>query len=200
MEVVQIPPLYGPTLEFVWSLRNAHTFWIDGEQPFQRATLCSRMHILGSNSVISLSIPVLKHPKGAPLREICIDYHQKWQDQHWRSLVSCYNRSPYFEYFRSDLEALFYARTENLLAFLRPITQWLLSQYFPKKTISDNLAEIQGQIQPLNPVLVSQPQKFSSELPMVTYTQVFGQNFVKNLSIWDALFCIGPNFGNTKTE
>lgn len=200
MEVVRIPPLYGPSLEYLWHLRKDQSVLIDCDFSFKRATLSSRMHILGSNSVIPLSIPVLKHTKGSPFRDIRIDHHQKWQDQHWRSLVSCYNRSPYFEYFRSDLEPLFYAQTELLASFLLPITHWLLRQYFPQTKISDNLSDSQALTsdngrKEMAEIVINEP-----EPALPSYTQVFGENFVKNLSVWDALFCIGPNFGIAKTE
>jgi len=194
-----IPLWYGPSLEDICKLEFDNEIEVDVSMPFERSSKCTQLKILGPNGQIQLGIPIKKHPKGSPISTIKIDYIQKWQNQHWRSLQTCYGRSPFFEYYRDELFPLFYASPEYLMDFSVPIFEWVCKQYFPVKKISVILAQIPGTLQAMDLLPMSYEQdKRSIESPE-TYTQVFGQEFVSGLSVWDALFCAGPNFRFRKT-
>ena len=194
-----IPPIYAPDLEDLNELNFQTEIQINCNYPFERAGKLTQMKILGPNGIFHLSIPVKKHPKGSPVSEIKIDYMQKWQHQHWRSLQSCYGRSPYFEYFQEEIKNLFYSSPQYLTDFSVPVLGWICKQYFPIKKISVILAQNLVDFQPGEVLPVSDKQDISGQPEPQRYTQVFGQEFVSGLSVWDALFCAGPNFGIRKT-
>ncbi len=195
-----IPPLLGPEL---WQFRQwslCEELLISSQFPFERGRPFSQIKILGSNGPLRFSIPVKKHPSGSPLSDILMDHTQKWQNQIWRSLVTCYKKSPYFDFYQKELETLFYRRPEFLVDFTQPVFIWLLKQYFPKKSVSVILApEFQsGRIE--KPYDFSPEMDEKAENNLWKYARVFGQEFESRVSVWDALFCMGPNFGINKTE
>ena len=59
---------------------------------------------------------------------INISYDQNWPLQHWRSIVSAYNRSPYFEYYQSSLEAFFQSQPIRLVDFNLAAVAWVKAQ------------------------------------------------------------------------
>src|ERR1700761_5322047 len=77
-------------------------------ETYQKMSFRNRCQILGAEGVIDLSIPLVggRATKGL-IRDVRIAGDRKWQDQHWKTIVSCYNRSPWFEYYRDGLEELY---------------------------------------------------------------------------------------------
>jgi hypothetical protein len=190
-----LPPLLGPSL---WQFRawaGSEQIRLSGAFIFERGRPFSQIKILGSNGPLRFSIPVKKHPPGASLADIRIDHIQKWQNQIWRSLVSCYKKSPYFDFYEKELEILFYQKPDLLTEFTMPLFQWLLNQYFPTKPVSAILAPESFGASAGKPSHFFFEKPESSENQDWPYTQVFGQVFEGNLSMWDALFCMGPKFG-----
>ena len=43
-----------------------------------------------------------KHGKIA-IKDVRIDYSQKWLNNHWRTITSAYRNAPFFEYYADDL-------------------------------------------------------------------------------------------------
>lgn len=182
------PACYGPGHGLILRLREANEICISGMFPFEKGSIHSRMRILCASGPLLLSIPVKKHAKGALIHELETDPVQKWQHQHWRSVYSAYGKSPYFHYFRNELEHLFLHPASSLAGYTAGIFSWALRQYFPEKKIHVSLTSFPGQAD-------------SSGLPEIMenslqdsppYRQVFGPDFVPGLCMLDHLFCAGP--------
>jgi hypothetical protein len=191
-----LPPLYGLKATHLPELLRYSTLHIQGNCPFDASGWFTRMQILGANGKILLSIPVKKHVKGTPLNEIRIDHLQKWQNQHWRSIQSGYGKSPFFNYYKEELEVLFNAAPTLLVEFTGPIMHWILAQYQAKKGKSVILAQDSQTFYDSDPLLLVQEMDKSTSEHLFTYTQVFGENFVPGLGVLDHLFCEGPKFWN----
>jgi hypothetical protein len=191
-----VPPFYGIETGEVAGLQPHPSILISGNFHLESFRLFNRMKILGANGPVLLTIPVKKSKKGTPVSDIRIDYIQKWQNQHWRSLQSAYGKSPYFQYFRQELEEIFYSSPEFLLEFTGPVLQWILKQYYPNKKISVILAQNQPPFQPDDPLLLSWLEYTKRSGSTIRYTQVFGLDFVPGLSVLDHLFCEGTKFWN----
>ena len=179
-----IPASYGPGLELFHLLKGKEEICIGAGMPYQKGTSFSRMRILSASGPLLLSIPIRKTAKNSPLADIRIDYLQKWQNQHWRSLFSAYGKSPYFDYFRDELEGLYQQKSELLAEFNSELLSWTLKQYFPKMKIQVNLSAGQESLMPEAESGVIKPD--------FRYRQVFGSEFVTGLSALDHLFCAGP--------
>ena len=194
--VLTLPSLYGFPAHAIPSLSQTQELQIRTDFVFEKSTGMNRMKILGANGPILLSIPVKKHTKGTPASEIRIDYIQKWQNQHWRSIQSAYGKSPYFEYYKAELEGMYTLTPEKLVDFTSALMKWILSQYHPKIQISVILAQNPETIEPLEPLLFSWKEDIPASGTVFSYHQVFGEEFVPGLGALDHLFCEGTKFWN----
>ena len=173
--------------------------YLEQFENFTKQTYRNRCLILGGNGPISLVIPVVKGrgPK-ILIKDLQISYEENWQRNHWQTIVSAYNSSPYFEYYQDELYPFFERKTKYLLDYNLQIHEQLcdffeienkirLTEDFEK--VPKNTVNLRDGISPKlkhNPDTEFQPR---------TYTQVFSEKygFLSNLSILDLLFNEGPN-------
>jgi hypothetical protein len=175
---------------------------IEHYENFIKQTYRSRCDIYSPNGLLTLSIPLEKRNKRQLVKDIKISYEYNWQTLHWRSLESCYRRSPFFEYFEDDFRNYFEnkkfeflidlneALQEEVLALLKLKANYSFStEYKSSYTDADDFRNI---ISPkksleLDPNFTTKP-----------YNQVFEQRhgFIPNLSILDLLFNEGSRAMN----
>ena len=90
---------------------------IEQMETFEKQTFRNRCTIAIKNSklkinnyeFVRLTVPVKKVEHKQLTRDIEISYQSRWQHQHWISLVSAYQHTPYFRYFADYLQP-FYER------------------------------------------------------------------------------------------
>ena len=90
---------------------------IEQMESFEKQTFRNRCTIAIKNSklkinnyeFVRLTVPVKKVEHKQLTRDIEISYQSHWQHQHWISLVSAYQHTPYFRYFADYLQP-FYER------------------------------------------------------------------------------------------
>ena len=156
---------------------------------FVKQSIRNRCDIYGANGKLQLTIP--KQRKGSDktiIKEIQISYKQSWQKEHWNAIVSSYNSSPYFEYYKDELQPFFEQEEILLIDFnckLQAVILKLLQEEKDIKTTTEYLH--QGDFTDLrNHKWNLGKQK--------KYDQVFMEKygFIPNLSILDLLFNLGP--------
>ena len=49
------------------------------------------------------------------MKDIQICYSEPWQKIHWKTIISCYNSSPFFEFYRDKFEEIFQRKDKYLL-------------------------------------------------------------------------------------
>ena len=172
---------------------------LDKYENFRKMSFHNRCVILGANGPLTLSVPVEggRDQKRA-LHEVRIANKENWQRRHWRSIVSAYNRSPWFEHYKDSLSVLYERPYELLadwnlaclewsLACLKANLSWELSKTYQQVYTEPGVADLRGKITPRSyPAVAGESSAF-------TYPQVFSerQGFVPNLSVLDILFCEG---------
>ena len=189
---------FGP-VHFYSRYIHHSTVYIEQFENFTKQTYRNRCVISGGNDVISLVIPVVKGrgPK-VLMRDLQISYNTEWQRNHWQTIVSAYNSSPYFEYYQDEIYPFFQQKTKYLLDFNMKIHETIcefldvenkviLTEDFEKVPI--NTLNLRDAISPKNKTLTD------PNFQAIPYTQVFTEKFgfLPNLSILDLLFNEGPN-------
>lgn len=196
---MQLLPVFSTTylgpVEYFKNLLRFKNVAIESNEFFQKQTIRNRCFILSPNGIQCLTIP-LQHANGKKqlISDIKISYDSSWQRLHWRSLVTAYNRSPYFEYFADDF-ARFYedAKYKWLLDFNNDQLSWLLKSIkiaseIEKTTVYSN--EVSEDFRMLSNAKTPDATRIVN---FKTYNQVFSYKFgfTRNLSIIDLLFNVG---------
>lgn len=185
---------YLPPIEFFVAIQDFDEIKIDPSEKFQKQTYRNRAHILLANKMDILSVPVLGSSKKQCYREVKIDYSQKWKNVHLRGIRSGYGKAPFFEYFYPYFDRIF----EKNLTFLFDMNLELLTVCLKllRLKVSLKLEQNIGKVPESADIrgMVRTKAGFADRDFMTPsiYPQLFGLDFVPNLSILDLLFCMGP--------
>jgi hypothetical protein len=168
-------------------------------EPWQKMSFRNRCVVAGANGPILLSVPLVEgREQRRPMKDIRIDNRKKWQAQHWKTIMSCYNRSPWFSYFCDELEGLYQQSFDLLIDWNRACFDWTVRKL--GLPVSAGFTD-----QPVPPGEAAEfrdfrnriiPRFINQDFPNpVRYHQVFEDRigFIPNLSILDLLFCEGKN-------
>ena len=94
---------------------------------YQKMSFRNRCRVAGGEGAIDLSIPLVKgRDQKTLMKDVRIAGKEKWQDRHWKTLTSCYSRSPWFEFYRDGLEELYRKPFEFLLDWNLVCFEWSL--------------------------------------------------------------------------
>lgn len=189
--------LFGP-VQYFTHLASVDEAIIETDCNYSRQTYRNRFVILGANGVIPLTVPVEKvHNKKTVTRDVKIAYETPWQDLQWKSIVSAYNSSPYFLYYRDEFEPIFQKKWKYLLDLNMASTELAkecididtklvtTKDYYSPSTTDIDLRDL------IHPKRKSETDLSFQPSP---YRQVFnlGGEFIPNLSIIDLIFNKGP--------
>lgn len=192
---IVIHPTYFPNLAHFVAMIKADGVTFEMDDNFLKQTYRNRTYIYAANGKLGLNIPVIHSQKNRQkYRDVKIYNEDNWQSLHWKSLLSAYRTSPFFEYYEDELQHLFTEKAEYLLDFnlkcFKVICECLQLELDVSKTKTyqktfENKTDFR--------YLVNAKKE-----PLYTfdkYTQVFNNKhgFIKNLSVLDLLFNEGPN-------
>lgn len=199
--MIILPSTYLGSIEYFAHLIKDGSI-IDIYEHFIKRSQRNRAEILSANGILSLTVQVCKsNSPRTPIRDMKIDYSKRWQHQHWLSLVSAYNSSPFFEYYRDYLEPFYTKEYKYLVDYNLELTHLILrligSDVMP--VISEAYVEggeFDVDLRPKNRVgstFSVEPyiQLFAAENP--TVLEPSKDAFTANLSLVDLLFSEGPN-------
>ena len=186
---------YLAPVEYYSALAKADIVSLEHCEFYEKQSYRNRCNIAGANGQLALTIPVEKS-KGSRMltRDVRISEHSDWQLQHWRSIESAYNSTPFFEYYKDDLIPFYEKSWTFLWDFNTEIQTKILElldlqvdiqmtkEY--KVDFDENVLDVRSSIH---------PKKETDVGSFKTYYQVFEQRFgfIPNLSVIDMLFNMG---------
>lgn len=167
---------------------------------YQKQSYRNRCRIYAAGGVESLTLPVV-HEGGTsslPIREIKVDWSRDWLPRMERAIVSAYESSPYFEYYRDSLFDILESRPEKLFDLNISLIHYFLgkigisadidfsTEYERPGETAPGIRDLRGIIHPKRPSILQ------TEKP---YWQVFAAKygFKSDLSVMDLLFNEGPD-------
>jgi hypothetical protein len=204
MRPVLIEPHLFPCIEYFSCLHTARELFLETSEHFIKQSYRSRYRINTSAGAVTLIVPVTAKSGKVPLREVRIDYGQKWQNRHWRTLVSGYGNAPYFEHYAEEVHDSLFRKYDTLVAMSKDLMTICLKAL----NLDITLMETPGYRKVSEPGFLDLRNTITAKAPWsarvyyrpVAYTQVFGSAFVENLSVLDLLFCTGPDATRTIRE
>lgn len=163
---------------------------------YKKMSFKNRCVVVGSSGLISLSIPIENgRDQKAVFKDIKIANTQSWQKVHWRTILSCYGKSPFWEYY-ADYFAPFFEKEYSFLWDLNMEIWRLLWRLIDKK----KKLSIENEEVVYSDIFGSDflPKNYASFSNTVTYSQLFEERigFQPNVSILDLLCMEGPNTAN----
>jgi hypothetical protein len=183
------PLFYAGNIAYYRALLSAEEIQFERHEHFPKQTYRNRIEILGPNGLQKLVIPTVKTGAKRTMENVAISYVENWQKDHWKSLEAAYRRSPYFEFYEGQLIPFYRSREMttlwefNLGLFDRLNTLLGLELQYEE---TSSYAE--------QPTIDHRIETFQSDDHLEPYIQVFEDRhpFHPNLSIFDALFNLGP--------
>ena len=185
-----IEPHYLPSMAFYKLISEYDEVVIDVESKFVKQTYRNRCKVLFSNKVGQLVIPISHSTLGTTINDVEIDYSEKWNKVHWKSIESAYGKTPFFEHYSPYYERLFQAPSGNLVTFLVKLLKLNMKMlgWSQSVVLSAEAVDKEG-CEDLRNKVHSKKSKF--EYQSNKYHQAFGDAYVSNLSIIDTLFNVG---------
>ena len=195
MKKLLVEPHYLGSIEYFCLLQNHKKVEFEICDSFQKQTYRNRSYVLGSNKVVSLNIP-LKYTNGTPMKDVKIDYSQRWIKDHWGAIYSSYGKAPFFEFFAYDFKKTWEIKSNFLIDLNMNMLSLCLKCIDVEVEVchTDSFQNyIEGHFLDARNIIQPKIGFYDRNIYYpATYSQLFGDSFVPNLSIIDLIMCEGP--------
>lgn len=179
---------FGPISHFAVNAQLDAKFEI--HETYQKSSFRNKCQILGSNGVLDLSVPLRKGKTSTAIQNVKIAYDENWVDNHLKTIKSAYGTSPYYDYYFNYIEELLKQKVIHLFDLNVSMMEWLKNLgVLPEISFTERFDKELG-----TDVVDLRNRKLQLEYQCKPYDQVFSDKFgfVKELSILDLLFNLGP--------
>lgn len=173
--------------------------YIEQFENFNKQTFRNRCEIYAANGKLPLVVPVVKgRGRKIKIKDLQVSYDEQWQRTHWKSVVSAYNTSPFFEYYQDDLVGFFEKKYRFLLDLNVKVHEVICNilEIDDTFTFTEDFEKVPpGSLNFREQISPKVSYAYDPGFMPVPYTQVFSEKhgFIANLSILDLIFNEGPN-------
>jgi len=186
---------YFPPIDYILEMKNADLVFMEAHENYQKQTYRNRTTILTGNGVFDLVIPVIRGSEKR-IKEIFIDNSVYWQRNHWRTIESAYNNSPFFLFYRDFFEPFFQKKQHFLFDFNMELL-FLLRKLFSITNpvfFTENFEKKINEAEDFRDFFLPKNRIFRQK--KIDYQQVFSNryHFAENLACIDYLFTTGTDF------
>lgn len=194
MNIITHPTYFSNIAHFV-AMTKSEEVILEMDDNFVKQTYRNRAYIYGANGKLTLNIPVIHSQKNRQkYRDVKIFNEEKWQSLHWKSLLSAYRTSPFFEFYEDEIQPLFEYKVDYILDFNLKCFD-IICDCLQLEINTSKTKIYQNEVEGINDFRYLVNAKKEPYYKFDTYTQVFSDKygFIQNLSILDLLFNEGPN-------
>ncbi|HLZ17130.1 MAG TPA: WbqC family protein [Cyclobacteriaceae bacterium] len=193
---VLIEPHYLPSLEYFCALLPFREIRLEGCEYFPKQTYRNRCYVNTAQGRKMLTVPLAGRSEKMLTRDVRVEGSRQWRNIHWRTIESAYRKAPFFDHYSPELKNILFEGHDYLLELNRDLLSFCLRSAGMGKSISVSMSyekEIEEVIFNLRS-LISDKKPFMARnfYRALPYYQVFGSEFVPNLSFIDLLLCEGP--------
>ena len=97
---------YFPPISYVAAMLDKQVVVVEQYETFPKQTYRNRAVVATANGLLSLTVPVVRiNGNHTYTKDMAICYNENWAVKHWRAIESAYNSSPYFLYYKDEVEA-----------------------------------------------------------------------------------------------
>lgn len=193
MSVALFSTAYFPPVAYMAAMMRHPEVLIEAKETFPKQTYRNRMLIMTAEGVRPLTVPVVRS-NHSRTDEVTIDYKERWNVIHLRTLTAAYAASPYWLYYQDDIEALLGTQYARLMDLNEAVLTWVLRRLKIETRMS-----VTTDYRPADGAEEDYRNRFSPKIPLPTegfpaYCQVFAdrQPFAPNLSVLDLMTNLGP--------
>ncbi len=185
------PVFYFGPISYFAELLRVENYQFESSEHFPKQTYRNRCYIQGANGKLRLAIPT-QHNGARAMKDILVADDYNWQKEHYKSLVSAYKSSPYFEFYEDDLAPIFESNEKYLLDLNLKTIEFISSKLKLdlKLDLTESYEIVPEELDFRN--RFNAKEESSGNFPK--YFQVFDEKFefMPDLSILDLLFNEGP--------
>jgi len=191
---ILIEPHFLPNLEFFCLIMPYDEIILDYHSHYVKQSFRNRTIINTSNGVQTLVVPVTNKNNRTPLHMVQASETENWRISRWRSIESAYRNSPYFEFYADDLKKILLGSDNSLVNLNGSLLEICLGWLSWKKKLESTAGFVENFNGADKRNVLNAKSSFETRNFMVpvSYKQVFGEVFLKNLSVLDLIFCCGP--------
>ena len=137
-----LPTAYLPPRSYMEALMSEPAT-IEQMESFEKQTFRNRCLVRNAKGeIVRLTVPVGKVEHKQLTRDIQISYQTRWQHQHWITLVSAYQHTPYFLYFADYLRPFYEKEYKWLLDLNDEMNATLVALLKKERPLIDNRQSI----------------------------------------------------------
>ncbi len=185
--------VFPPTLLFI--LATEDKILIETNENYQKRSFRNRYYIGQDQNLFHLTIPLIQGKnEQMAIRDVKISYTDGWPAQHLKALQSTYGKSPYFSFYKDELNELLNKRETFLIDFNSNCLQWIIRTL----KVSMNISSTDTYQKEYNTDVTDLRSKFiPSTLSEKLLPKIPGLSMRPQcISILDQIFFMGPETMN----